>query len=114
MPSMITALCALLSATLPALTAAQTVFAHVIVGNTFSYNQAQWESDIQLASSYGIDAFALNIAQPFSGDTATQMVRLIGVESRASWTTNGQGRGRYRHWPSWRTLPAGVQKRRTC
>lgn len=63
-----------LLASLPSLAAAQAVFAHVIVGNTQSYDVAQWESDIRLAASYGIDGFALNIAEPWnSGGTATQM-----------------------------------------
>nr|AUS76866.1 glycosyl hydrolase [Leptoxyphium fumago] len=58
---------------LPALTTAQSVFAHVIVGNTGAYDIDQWKSDIELAASYGIDGFVLNIAPPFSGSTATQM-----------------------------------------
>ncbi|KIW92519.1 uncharacterized protein Z519_06366 [Cladophialophora bantiana CBS 173.52] len=41
---------------------AQSVFAHVIVGNTYSYTQASWASDIAAAIAAGIDGFALNIA----------------------------------------------------
>ncbi|KAI0794820.1 glycosyl hydrolase family 71-domain-containing protein [Abortiporus biennis] len=37
------------------------VFAHHIVGNTYNYTQDSWASDIKLASSKGIDAFALNV-----------------------------------------------------
>ncbi|GJE92333.1 glycoside hydrolase family 71 protein [Phanerochaete sordida] len=37
------------------------VFAHHIVGNTINYTQESWAYDIALASSKGIDAFALNI-----------------------------------------------------
>lgn len=44
------------------------------VGNTASYDINKWKSDITLAKSYGIDAFVLNIAMPFEGSTATQMV----------------------------------------
>ncbi|EXJ70062.1 murein transglycosylase [Cladophialophora psammophila CBS 110553] len=41
---------------------AQSGFAHVIVGNTYSYTQASWASDIAAATAAGIDGFALNIA----------------------------------------------------
>lgn len=61
---------------LPALTLAQSVFAHVIVGNNGAYTQEDWTKDIILASSFGIDAFVLNIGTPFEGATATQLVRL--------------------------------------
>ncbi|KLO14581.1 glycoside hydrolase [Schizopora paradoxa] len=37
------------------------VFAHVIVGNTYPYTVQDWETDINLAHAYGIDAFALNV-----------------------------------------------------
>ncbi|OAL33162.1 hypothetical protein AYO20_07644 [Fonsecaea nubica] len=40
---------------------AQSVFAHVIVGNTYSYTQANWASDIATAAAAGIDGFALNV-----------------------------------------------------
>lgn len=57
----------------PAAVTAQNAFAHVIVGNTFNYDVNQWKSDIQLASKYGIDGFALNIGTPFEGNVATQL-----------------------------------------
>ncbi|KAK3067551.1 hypothetical protein LTR53_015524 [Teratosphaeriaceae sp. CCFEE 6253] len=57
----------------PVHVAAQSVFAHVIVGNTASYDVAQWTADIQLAASYHIDGLVLNIATPYSGATATQL-----------------------------------------
>ncbi|KAI0682732.1 glycosyl hydrolase family 71-domain-containing protein [Cytidiella melzeri] len=37
------------------------VFAHHIVGNTYNYTINTWTADIVLASSKGIDAFALNV-----------------------------------------------------
>ncbi|KAJ1548344.1 hypothetical protein HK405_003599 [Cladochytrium tenue] len=37
------------------------VWAHHMVGNTYPYTQDNWASDIALASSYGIDGFALNV-----------------------------------------------------
>ncbi|KAI0327727.1 glycoside hydrolase [Cubamyces sp. BRFM 1775] len=37
------------------------VFAHVIVGNTYNYTVNTWSTDIALAASKGIDAFALNV-----------------------------------------------------
>lgn len=58
---------------LPAWTTAQSVFAHVIVGNNGAYTPANWTKDIMLASSFGIDAFVLNIGTPFEGTTATQL-----------------------------------------
>ncbi|APA15443.1 hypothetical protein sscle_14g102130 [Sclerotinia sclerotiorum 1980 UF-70] len=38
------------------------VFAHFMVGNVYSWDQSNWESDIALAQAAHIDAFALNIA----------------------------------------------------
>ncbi|KAJ8068521.1 hypothetical protein OCU04_004071 [Sclerotinia nivalis] len=38
------------------------VFAHFMVGNVYSWDQSNWESDIALAQDAHIDAFALNIA----------------------------------------------------
>ncbi|KAF2161911.1 glycoside hydrolase family 71 protein [Zasmidium cellare ATCC 36951] len=61
-----------IAALLPTAAIAQSVFAHVIVGNTASYTIEQWTSEIELAQSYGIDAFVLNIGTPFEGNTATQ------------------------------------------
>ncbi|KAF3346520.1 Exocyst complex component 1 [Verticillium dahliae VDG2] len=42
---------------------AKAVFAHFMVGNTASYNQALWETEMELAKASRIDAFALNIAR---------------------------------------------------
>ncbi|KAJ7716889.1 glycosyl hydrolase family 71-domain-containing protein [Mycena olivaceomarginata] len=39
------------------------VFAHFIVGIVASYAQSDWETDMNLAKSIGIDAFALNIGK---------------------------------------------------
>jgi hypothetical protein len=44
------------------------------VGNNGAYTADDWSSDIQLAASKGIDAFALNIAPPLQGTTASQVV----------------------------------------
>ncbi|KAK2601394.1 hypothetical protein N8I77_010848 [Diaporthe amygdali] len=41
---------------------AKAVFAHFMVGNVPTWSAKQWESDIALAQSAHIDAFALNIA----------------------------------------------------
>jgi glucan endo-1,3-alpha-glucosidase len=37
------------------------VVAHFMVGNTYPYTVDNWASDIALAYSAGIDAFALNV-----------------------------------------------------
>ncbi|KAJ9617013.1 Glucan endo-1,3-alpha-glucosidase agn1 [Cladophialophora chaetospira] len=42
-------------------THAQSVFAHVIVGNTYSYTLADWAHEIEVAANASIDGFALNI-----------------------------------------------------
>ena len=53
------------TATLSCTVKAQTyVFAHVVVGDTYSHTQSTWENDITLAYDAGIDAFALNIGYP--------------------------------------------------
>ncbi|PVG00439.1 hypothetical protein CPB86DRAFT_824436 [Serendipita vermifera] len=39
------------------------VVAHHMVGNTYPYSVDDWKRDIQLASSHGIDGFALNIGK---------------------------------------------------
>ncbi len=59
---------------LPVLATAQSVFAHVVVGNNGAYTVEKWTEEIVLASSFGIDAFVLNIGTPFEGTTATQLV----------------------------------------
>ncbi|KAF9479532.1 glycoside hydrolase family 71 protein [Pholiota conissans] len=48
---------------LPRGNAPKLVFAHFMVGNTFPYNVDNWKKDMQLASSKGIDAFALNMGR---------------------------------------------------
>ncbi|KAK5683156.1 hypothetical protein LTS10_004687 [Elasticomyces elasticus] len=58
---------------LPSLVIAQSVLAHVIVGNTAQYDIGQWTSDINLAAKYHIDGFVLNIATPYDGTTSTQL-----------------------------------------
>jgi Glycosyl hydrolase family 71 len=40
------------------------------VGNVPSWTQADWVNDMTLASGRGVDAFALNIANNFSGNAA--------------------------------------------
>lgn len=40
------------------------VFAHLIIGNTYSYTQQDFSDNIQAASDAGIDGFALDIATP--------------------------------------------------
>jgi hypothetical protein len=71
----------------PTLVAGQNVFAHVIVGNTAAYDVSQWVSDIDLAASYGIDAFVLNIGTPLAGTTATQLVmRSLRDQHQAGFT----------------------------
>jgi len=37
------------------------VWAHHMVGNTYSYSRADWETDIRAAQAAGIDGFALNV-----------------------------------------------------
>ncbi|KZV70181.1 glycoside hydrolase family 71 protein [Peniophora sp. CONT] len=45
------------------------VIAHHMVGNTFPYTKDDWATDIALASSAGIDAFALNVgSDPWQPD----------------------------------------------
>ncbi|KNZ64436.1 hypothetical protein VP01_102g7 [Puccinia sorghi] len=40
------------------------VFAHFITGLTVNYSRSDWSSQINLAASHGIDAFALNVGLP--------------------------------------------------
>ena len=45
------------------------VIAHHMVGNTYPYTKPDWANDIALASSAGIDAFALNVgSDPWQPD----------------------------------------------
>jgi len=41
--------------------ASKVVVAHYMVGNTYSYSQSTWSSNIQAAMAGGIDGFALNV-----------------------------------------------------
>ncbi|OCF75909.1 hypothetical protein I204_03206 [Kwoniella mangroviensis CBS 8886] len=44
----------------PSATGTKQLFAHHMVGNTYSYTQSTWADDISQASAAGIDGFALN------------------------------------------------------
>ncbi|KAK4953844.1 hypothetical protein LTR10_008448 [Elasticomyces elasticus] len=68
-----TLVASILALHLPSPVIAQSVFAHVLVGNTAGYGVAQWTSDIKLAAKYHIDGFVLNIATPYDGTTSTQL-----------------------------------------
>lgn len=59
---------------------------HAQVGNTAAYTTEQWTSDIELAQSYGIDAFVLNIGTPWEGTSATQAVRQTSLLQIADLT----------------------------
>lgn len=65
------ALAILVSVVLPSVQAAKEVFAHVIVGNVRSLDNADWEDNIKLAQEAKIDAFVLNIAQGDEGNEAS-------------------------------------------
>lgn len=45
----------------PSATGTKAVYAHHIVGNTYTYSQADWANDISLAKTAAIDGFALNL-----------------------------------------------------
>ncbi|GJE92329.1 glycoside hydrolase family 71 protein [Phanerochaete sordida] len=62
------------------------VFAHHIVGNTFTYTQDTWTNDILLAASKGIDAFALNIG-PDSWELGQVSSAFAAAESLSANTT---------------------------
>ncbi|WVW85518.1 hypothetical protein I302_107556 [Kwoniella bestiolae CBS 10118] len=49
----------------PAATGTKQLFAHHMVGNTYSYSQSTWADDISQAYAAGIDGFALN----YGGDS---------------------------------------------
>ncbi|KAL1677782.1 glycoside hydrolase family 71 protein [Schizophyllum commune] len=49
------------SSTTPSNTGDKLVVAHHMIGNVYPYTQADWADDIALASSSGIDGFALNM-----------------------------------------------------
>jgi hypothetical protein len=56
----------------PAAVSAKAVFAHFMVGNTGSFTEADWKTQITLAKAAGIDAFALNMARD-ENTTTTQL-----------------------------------------
>jgi glucan endo-1,3-alpha-glucosidase len=56
-------LVAVVFASSTSLTLAQSVFAHVIVGNTYGFSSSDWSRDIDLAANAGIDGFALNVSR---------------------------------------------------
>lgn len=47
-------------AAVPKASSTKALYAHHMVGNTYSYKQSTWADDISLASAAGIDGFALN------------------------------------------------------
>ncbi|ADV23630.1 glucan endo-1,3-alpha-glucosidase agn1 [Cryptococcus gattii Ru294] len=47
-------------AAVPKASSTKALYAHHMVGNTYSYTQSIWANDISLASAAGIDGFALN------------------------------------------------------
>ncbi|KAK4100216.1 glycoside hydrolase family 71 protein [Parathielavia hyrcaniae] len=57
------------------------VFAHFTVGNTKLFGLGDWQNEIQLAQSAGIDAFALNMAQ---GDTTNDVALPLAFSAAAS------------------------------
>jgi hypothetical protein len=61
------------------------VVAHVIVGNTASYSAETWTSDIKLASTSGIDGFALNVGSisDFTDKQVANAYVFVSIESRA-------------------------------
>jgi hypothetical protein len=56
----------------PAAVSAKSVFAHFMVGNTENFTEADWRTQIGLAQTAKIDAFALNMAK----DEATTNAQL--------------------------------------
>lgn len=60
------------------------VWGHHMVGNTYPYTQANWLSDIQAASSYGIDGFALNM-----GSDSWQPARIADAYAAAASSGTG-------------------------
>ncbi|KAH9473937.1 hypothetical protein Pst134EA_000994 [Puccinia striiformis f. sp. tritici] len=53
-----------LSIRAPPTAAPKLVFAHFIAGLTINYTRQDWKTQISLAASHGIDAFALNVGSP--------------------------------------------------
>lgn len=61
------------------------VVAHFMVGNTFPYQLLDWVKDISLASSKGIDAFALNIgSDPWQPDRVADAYRAAKAVSNSN------------------------------
>lgn len=58
------------------------VVAHHIVGYTYPYAVSNWEKDIQLAHSSGLDGFALNVGSDSweSQQVANAYVSRVGAE----------------------------------
>lgn len=52
-----------------------------MVGNSYPYDLSMWESDMRLAASYGIDAFALNV-----GSDSWQPARVADAYTAAAAT----------------------------
>lgn len=70
--------------TVPSSDNTHNVWAHHMVGNTYPYTQSSWLSDIQAASSYGIDGFALNM-----GSDSWQPERVADAYSAAASSGTG-------------------------
>jgi glucan endo-1,3-alpha-glucosidase len=61
---------------------AKYVFAHIVMGNTYSHTQATWTNDITLAKNAGIDAFVLNCGH---GDpTVTNQIPIAFAAAEAA------------------------------
>ena len=56
----------------PVAVSAKSVFAHFMVGNTEKFSEADWRTQINLAQTAKIDAFALNMAND-ENTTTTQL-----------------------------------------
>jgi len=68
----------------PSSSATHDVWAHHMVGNAYPYAQSDWLSDINAASSYGIDGFALNM-----GSDSWQPARIADAYSAAGQSGTG-------------------------
>jgi hypothetical protein len=62
--------------------ASKVVVAHYMVGNTYSYSQSTWSSNIQAAMAGGINGFALNV-----GIDSWQPQRVSDAHAAASGTS---------------------------
>ncbi|PLW07106.1 hypothetical protein PCANC_19477 [Puccinia coronata f. sp. avenae] len=63
------------------------VFAHFITGLTVNYSRSDWSSQLTLAASHGIDAFALNVGLP--DEWQLQQVKSAYESADAVKTTYG-------------------------